>query len=91
MQHLTDGLDKNNHNKSSRSPGPSCKFWDEAKLNNTVFFVYTWLAVCTVQLINTWHQAGLSLLLFPLMPTQSSLVVFIFCCRLCCYYARMPQ
>ena len=28
---------------------------------------------------------------FPLIPTQSSLVVFIYCCRLCCYYARMPQ
>ena len=50
----------NKHDKSSRSPGPSCKFWAEAKLNNTVYFVYTWLAVCTVQLINTWRQAGLS-------------------------------
>ena len=113
---------RNKHNKPSRCPGPSCKFWAEAKLNNTVYFVYTWLAVCTVQLIKTWRQAGLSRvfvdysetwccsliyvqvslfafmrfpsnksLLFTLIPIQSSLVIFIFCCRLCCYYARMPQ
>ena len=50
----------NKHDKSSRSPGPSCKFWAEAKLNNIVYFVYTWPAVCTVQLVNTWRQAGLS-------------------------------
>ena len=44
----------NTHKKSSRSPGPSCKFSGEAKLNN---IVYSWPAVCTVQLINTWRQA----------------------------------
>ena len=42
------------------SPGPSCKFWAEAKLNNSVYMVYTWPVVCTVQLINIWRQAGLS-------------------------------
>ena len=50
--------DLNKHEKSS--PGPSFKFVTEAKLNNFVYFVYTLPAVCTVQLINTWHQAGLS-------------------------------
>ena len=50
----------NKNNKSSRSPGPSCIFVAEAKLNSLVYFVYTLSAVCTVQLINTWHQAGLS-------------------------------
>ena len=50
----------NKDEKLSRSPGPSCKFWGEAKLNNIVYFVYTLPAVCTVQLINTWRQAGLS-------------------------------
>ena len=53
-------LIKNKHNKSSRSPGPSCKFVAETKLNNIVYFVYTLSAVCTVQLINNWRQAGLS-------------------------------
>ena len=33
----------------------------EAKLNNIVYFVYTWTAVCTVQLIHTWSQFGLSI------------------------------
>ena len=31
----------------------------ETKLNNSLCFVYTWPAVCTVQLINTWCQANL--------------------------------
>ena len=43
----------------SRSPGTSCNLVAEAKLNNLVYFVYTLPAVCTVHLINTWHQAGL--------------------------------
>ena len=30
----------------------------EANLNNIVYTVYTWPAVCTVKLINTWRQAG---------------------------------
>ena len=51
---------KNKHKKSSRSPGPSCKFVAETKLNNNVYFVYTMSAVCNVQLINNWRQAGLS-------------------------------
>ena len=50
----------NKHEKSSRSPGPSSEFVAEAKLNNIVYTVYTWQAVCTVQLINTWCQAGIS-------------------------------
>ena len=29
-----------------------------AELSNIVYFVYIWPAICTVQLINTWHQAG---------------------------------
>ena len=32
----------------------------EAKLNNILYFVYTLPAICTVQLINTWYQFGLS-------------------------------
>ena len=50
---------KNKHDKSSRSPGLSYKFVAEAKLHNLLYFVYTLPAVCTVQLINTWRQAGL--------------------------------
>ena len=38
----------------------------DADLNNVVYSVYAWPAVCTVQLINTskntWRQAGLSLM-----------------------------
>jgi hypothetical protein len=30
----------NKHDKSSRSPGPSYKFWAKAKLNNIVYFVF---------------------------------------------------
>ena len=37
----------NKHEKSSRSPGPSSEFVAEAKLNNIVYTVYTWQAVCT--------------------------------------------
>jgi hypothetical protein len=33
----------------------------EAKLYNTVYSVYTWSAVCTVQLIYAWCQDGLSI------------------------------
>ena len=32
----------------------------EAKLNKIVYSVYTWPVVSTAQLINAWHQAGLS-------------------------------
>jgi hypothetical protein len=42
-----------------KSLGPSCKFVAEAKLNNLVYFLYTLPAVCIVQLINTWRQAGI--------------------------------
>jgi hypothetical protein len=34
-----------------------CQFVAETKLNN---LVYTWPTVCTEQLINTWHQTGVS-------------------------------
>ena len=39
------------HEKSSKTPGPSHKFVSEDKLNNLVYFVYTWPPVC---------QSGLS-------------------------------
>jgi hypothetical protein len=35
-------------------------FWAEAKLNNSVYIVYTWRVVCTLELINTRGQAGIS-------------------------------
>jgi hypothetical protein len=60
----------NKHKKSSRSPGPYCKFWAEAKLNNILYFVYTWSVVCTVQLINTWRQAGLNRDLLTIRKTE---------------------
>ena len=45
---ILHGLLCNNKNvKSSRSPGPSCKFRPD---------------VCTVQLINTWRQVSLTIL-----------------------------
>ena len=46
----------------------------------------------TLMQVLGWGQAEQHCVLcVPLIQTQSSLVVFIFCCRLCCYYARMPQ
>ena len=43
-----------------------------AKLNNIVCFVYTWPAVCTLQLIKTWRQAGLSRGFMTILETEDT-------------------
>ena len=43
-------------NKDTHCPRTVSNVVAEAKQNNITYFVYTWPAVCTEQLINTWHK-----------------------------------
>ena len=47
----------NKHKKLSGSPHFHANFGHQRTVNN---ILYTWPAVCTVEIINTWRQAGLS-------------------------------